>query len=89
MTDYTAQFADGPLAGRAESRRLVDGRVEDDLHLPVSTPLGASVVTYHLAQSRQTHDGWFARYRFDSGASEPTAEESCRPNWGAEGIRAH
>ena len=87
-SDYTAQFLDGPLAGRAESRRLVDGRVEDDVHVPVSTEVGTSVVTYHLAQSRRMDDGWRACYPFDRTASEPTAAESCRPDWGAEGIRA-
>ncbi|MGN6203939.1 hypothetical protein [Humibacter sp.] len=86
--DYTAEYLDGPLAGRAESRRLVDGQVEDDVHLPVSTDVGTSVVTYHLAQSRRTDSGRRARYRFDRKGSEPTAAESCRPNWGAEGIRA-
>jgi hypothetical protein len=88
MNDYTAQFLDGPLAGLAESRRLVENDVEDDVHVPVSTEAGTSVVTYHLVESRRSGERWLARYRYDRAASEPTAAESCRPNWGAEGIRA-
>jgi small ligand-binding sensory domain FIST len=88
MNDYTAQFLDGPLAGRAEARGLVDGGVEDDVHVPVSTETGTSVVTYRLVDSRRSAETWLARYRYDRAASEPTAAESCRPNWGAEGIRA-
>jgi len=85
---YVAEMIDGPLQGSVEERRTVDGGFERELRPLITVDGLPSVQVYEAFEDAVLNGQLWVKYRFAKARSDAYTVDACRPNWGAEGIRA-
>ncbi len=70
-TEYIVEYVDGPLAGTAERRYLVQGRYDDTVSAYAAVDGIESQFQYKALDSREVRGELHVRYSFDVQDSDP------------------
>lgn len=69
--EYIVEHVDGPLAGTADRRLLVDGSVDQRIASVAAVQGLESVFWYVAGESRKVSGETYVKYYFDSPDSDP------------------
>jgi len=72
---YLAEFVDGPLAGRSETRVLIDGTHDNELSAMAAIDSAESIFWYVAGDTREIDGELHVRYSFDPRESDPTQSD--------------
>lgn len=73
--EYIVEYADGPLAGTAERRFLVDGKVDERIGAVAAIEGLESLFWYVAGDEREVNGEKYVSYRFDPQDSDPVESE--------------
>lgn len=69
--EYIVEYADGPLAGTAERRFLVDGKVDERIGAVAAIEGLESLFWYVAGEERTVNGERYVSYHFDAPDSDP------------------
>ncbi|WP_348787544.1 hypothetical protein [Leifsonia sp. NPDC080035] len=70
-TEYIVEYADGPLAGTADRRLLVDGKVDERIGAVAAVEGLESLFWYVAGEERTVNGERYVSYHFDAPDSDP------------------
>ena len=71
VAEYIVEYADGPLAGTAERRYLVDGKVDERIGAVAAVEGLESLFWYVAGEERTVNGEKYVSYHFDAPDSDP------------------
>ncbi|MET4159127.1 hypothetical protein [Agromyces sp. PvR057] len=73
--EYIAEYVDGPLAGTADRRVLIDGAIEQRVSTVAAVQGIESIFWYVAGDERTVGDERYVKYHFDPSESDPVQAE--------------
>jgi len=72
---YLAEFVDGPLEGRTETRVMVDGVHDQELSAMAAVDGTESIFWYAAGETREIEGELHVKYAFDARDSDPVQND--------------